>query len=127
VVFSRALEQAGELLIEDEKLLIKGKVQVKSEGEISLMVDSVRSINDLRYLRLKLISNEIGRNSIDWQARFIGLRDIFKTYTGSTPIVLKIDSNELSISPKLHVSDSDELIKKLNSISWASVELEKVS
>ena len=127
VVFSRALEQAGELLIEDEKLLIKGKVQVKSEGEISLMVDSVRSINDLRYLRLKLISNEIGRNSIDWQARFIGLRDIFKTYTGSTPIVLKIDSSELSISPKLHVSDSDELIKKLNSISWASVELEKVS
>jgi DNA polymerase-3 subunit alpha len=123
VFFSRVLEEAGSLLQEDNKLLLKGKVQVKSEGEVSLSIDSVRPFDDLAYLQLEVVEQN---PQTDWQARMIDLRNILKNYKGSSPAVLKLNNRYATIDPKLWVTCDETLINTLKKLAWIRSSLNRV-
>jgi DNA polymerase III subunit alpha len=125
VFFSRVLEQTGEMLQEDSKLLLKGKVQIKSEGEISISVDSVRPVNDLNYLELSVTQLKNG-HEIDWQSRFISLRNLLKKHNGLLPVILKLNGKEATVDPKFWVCDSAELLEELNGSGWTAGALKKL-
>ncbi|MDJ0625938.1 MAG: DNA polymerase III subunit alpha [Candidatus Caenarcaniphilales bacterium] len=115
VFFSRVLEESEGLLHEDNKVLLKAKVQVKSEGEVSLMASSVREIKDLSYLEVTLSEKSAQKKDIDWQGWMIGFRNILKKYAGATPVVIKINEKEALVDSKLWVTQTDLLIDELNS------------
>ncbi|MDX1920540.1 MAG: hypothetical protein SFU25_07410, partial [Candidatus Caenarcaniphilales bacterium] len=122
VFFSRVLEEAGELLKEDAKLLLKGKVQVKSEGEISLSVDSVREIKNLSYISAKVVNPEaVG---VDWQTRLMSFRNALKQYSGNCPVILHYNSKKALVDPKLWVLEN--VVGELKSFEWLEPELVKV-
>ncbi|HEY9886695.1 MAG TPA: DNA polymerase III subunit alpha, partial [Vampirovibrionales bacterium] len=126
VFFSRVVEEFGELLTEDSKLLVKGKVQVRSEGEISVAAESVTEIKDLSYLQLILDSSR-QMNGDDWQTEMMSLRNELINSPGQTPVILKLKSNghtkEYGVSQKLWVHPNEELLKKLSTFSWVETEL----
>jgi DNA polymerase-3 subunit alpha len=124
VVFSRVLDEAGPALVEDSKLLLKGKVQIKSEGEISISVDSVKAVNNLSYLELSITSRENGQT--DWQSRFVNLRNLLKRHAGTIPVVLKVSSMLAGVDSKLWVAESSELIDSINALPWSKAELKKL-
>lgn len=125
VFFSRILDEAGDMLQEDNKLLIKGKIQIKSEGEISLMVESVKAVNNLSYMDLQ-ISPQLASKDIDWQSRLIGLRNLLKKYSGPLPIILKLGASKAAIDSKFWVNDSDGLLNEINNLNWLKADFKRL-
>jgi DNA polymerase III subunit alpha len=124
VFFSKILENYGHLLQEDQKLLLKGKIQIKSEGEVSLAVESLKAINDLSYFELEFFENT--ESSTDWQSRFMELRNLLKKYNGDLPVVLKIQDKLASINESLWVSNDQSLIEDIQKFNWLKADLKKV-
>jgi DNA polymerase-3 subunit alpha len=127
VFFSRVVEEFGELLTEDSKLLVKGKVQVRSEGEISVAAEAVTEIKDLSYLQLILDSSQ-QMNGDDWQTEMMSLRNELINSPGQTPVILKLKSDgghtkEYGVSQKLWINPNEELLQKLSAFSWVKTEL----
>lgn len=120
VFFSQVLEQFNEYLKEQGELLLTGKLQAKGEEDVSLSVSEVKKIESLSYLELKLATPK-RINSGEWQSRIMKLRAQLKSFSGSSPVVLKGKGKEsLVLDQALWVdtSKSDELIPKLKENDW---------
>lgn len=125
VIFSRVLEATGDLLKVDSKFLLKGKVQIKSEGEVSLSVDSVRLLDDLSYFEIEVTGQQNNQN-IDWQNRMMSIRNLLKDHSGALPVVLRVGNKRCSIDSKLWVERSPELKERVGKLSWASGEFKRL-
>jgi DNA polymerase-3 subunit alpha len=123
VFFSRVLDSYGALLREEACLLLKGKVQQKSEGDVSMMVESVRAATDLTYLHLRVRGGDV-----DWQSRFISLRNHLRKHPGDLPVILELgDGQKMVVDARLWSDGSEELLAELRASEWLEVSLETLN
>lgn len=125
IFFSKVLERFEDLLQEEARLLIRGKVNLKGEGEVSLMVNSVSSLDDLSYLFIQ-VHDDASISASEWENRFIGLKKILKQSAGDIPIILRVNKKELLLDPQLWCGLDYGIVADINSQGWFQAELKTI-
>jgi len=126
VFFSGLLEKLGENLKEETSFLLKAKIQIKSEGDFSLIASSIQPVEKISFLELKL-ENKVEEFKIDWQSRFIRLGEILRKSRGNTPVIISTGQERAYLDQDLWVdknsTDFEELKKELKSLKWLDFEI----
>ncbi len=114
VIFSRVLEECQAGLKEEGLYFLRGKLQQKSEGEFSIMVESISDFADIRYLQIEV---EAGLHSSagDWEGFFMSLRGLLRQSAGQFPVLIRLGEESLVLADELRVNLSASLLEKLGS------------
>jgi DNA polymerase-3 subunit alpha len=108
VAFSNTIEEYDLLLAEDQRIIIKGKVQHRGDEEIqtSILVDEVKDIEEARLLSIDVAEDATFED-------ICALRDIIVHYKGSDPVLMSMKNNgssiKMIIDSRFWVSASEEL------------------
>lgn len=120
VAFSDQLTEFGELLIPEARLIILGKVQQRSEGNISLQIKAVHNLEDINIISIQL-PEEITSNQ-DTYTIIHSIRSILQKQKQNSfyPAVIqtKDKAKRTYILDRKYWSEPDDnLIKNLSSLS----------
>ncbi len=89
IVFAKSWETAREVLITDRIVLIKGRVERKSEAEVKLMAMEAtpfESVADFGVVKLRVDAREAPATILD------ELKSLITEYPGEAPVELRIDT-----------------------------------
>ncbi|MDX1917914.1 MAG: DNA polymerase III subunit alpha [Candidatus Caenarcaniphilales bacterium] len=126
IFFSRVLDETNHKLSEDARLFVRGKIQIKSEGEISLLVNEVKTLEELSYCHLKITKSMADLTSSDWQALLMRLREALKTEKGDIPVILTYGDEDLMLGSGLRVSETSRLKDTLARFDWIETAFKRV-
>lgn len=120
VFFQTMLDKYPELIDLDAQLLIKGRVQFRSEDEPSIIANEIQSLKDLKYLELEL-NNNSKLEYHNWVNTLMKLRKEFKKYSGTFPVIIKYNNKELLVNPQLWVDNSGHCLEELKKFSMFNI------
>ena len=124
VFFSGLLEKLAQELKEERPYLLKAKIQIKSEGDFSLIAQSLQTLESLELLYLKLKPrSKAEKEKIDWQARFIKLSKILRKYKGDSPVILSLNTEKACLDQELWVNLDTLEQNELTELGWLDLEL----
>ena len=108
----------------DKKVIITGKLQIRDENSLQIVVDNVRPVENSNIVTISF-NEELPFEKI------VAIKDVISQYKGNDPLVIKPDSCEKKIlaSSNFWLKTNNELIQKLernfgNSISVTVKSLE---
>lgn len=106
VAFSEAIANFDDLLAEGQKVVINGKVQFRGDDQVSLVVNSVKPLSDVKILKLAI------RQAPRYED-VAYLREVLKKAKGTDPVVLVwADQTRLIVGPQFWV-DYDQVMPYL--------------
>lgn len=85
VVFYKTLLEVNSFVENEQKVIFSGKVQRKEEDQISIVVDSVRPVENANVVTLAL------KKDITFET-LMSLKDLLVTFKGSDPLMFKLDN-----------------------------------
>ena len=93
VIFSEQLAQFGEFLLPETTLVILGRVQQKSEGDISLQIKSLHPLEDIKLISIDVTDKIV--NDKDIYTNIHSLRSVLQKEKQSPfyPILLNVKTN----------------------------------
>ena len=110
VCFNKTIVQYDSFLQAEQKVIICGKVSRRDEDSISILVDTVKPVDNSNILTLELLE-EISYEEL------VALKDILFEYNGSDPVVIKVNSGNDSVkiisSSIFWVNSSNDLVNKI--------------
>ncbi len=114
VCFHKKLQELGDILIPDEKVIITGKVQHRGEDSISVLVDSAKSVDNANIVTVKL------KKEIKYE-ELCGIKNILAKYHGDDPVMFKLPpingySTRILTSPIFWVSSNNDFIRNMESV-----------
>ncbi len=114
VCFHRKLLEYGEILEPDNKVVITGKVQHRGEDQISLVVDSVKSVENSNIVTVSLL-DEIKYEEL------CGIKNILAKYHGDDPVMIKLPpvngySTRIMTSSIFWVNSTNELVNNIKQV-----------
>jgi len=114
VCFHKKLQELGDILVPDEKVIITGKVQHRGEDSISILVDSAKSVDNSNIVTVKL------KKEIKYE-ELCGIKNILAKHHGDDPVMFKLPpvngySAKILTSPIFWVSSSNDLVRNLESV-----------
>jgi DNA polymerase III alpha subunit len=81
VAFSETLEQFGDLLMDGQKVALTGKLQFRGDDGVSIIANSVRSLEDVKVLEVRF-------KQLPRYEEIAYLREILAKSKGSDPVVI---------------------------------------
>jgi DNA polymerase-3 subunit alpha len=108
VAYSETIEKLGELLEEDARIIVKGKVKHRGDEEIniSIIIDEAKDIKEARLLNIEFSENAVFED-------ICALRDIIVSNKGSDPVLIKVQNNgnplKMITDSRFWVNASEEL------------------
>ena len=120
VIFSDQLAQFGEFLVPETTLAIIGRLQQKSEGNISLQIKALHPLEDLKFLLIK-IPEKVSLNN-DTYTTIHSLRSILQKEKPNQfcPIFIETTkenkTTRLMLDRKLWVEPGENLIKNISNM-----------
>lgn len=114
VCFHKKLLDYGEVLQQDNKVVVTGKVQHRGENQISLLIDSVKPVDNANIVTIKLL-DEIKYEEL------CGIKNILANYHGDDPVMFKLPevngySARIMTSPIFWVSTTNDFINNVKKI-----------
>ena len=114
VCFHKKLLDYAEILQPDNKVVITGKVQHRGEGQISVLIDSAKSVDNSNIVTVELLE-EIKYEEL------CGIKNILAKYHGDDPVIIKLPikngySSKIATAPMFWVNTSNDLINNLQQI-----------
>ena len=114
VCFHKKLQEFGDILVQDEKVIITGKVQHRGENSVSVLIDSVKSVDNANIVTLTL------KNEIKYE-ELCGIKNILASHHGDDPVMFKLPpvngySSRILTSPIFWVSSTNDLTNHLKSV-----------
>ena len=114
VCFHKKLLDYGDILQPDMKVVITGKVQHRGEEQISLVIDSVKSVDNSNILTLNLLE-EIKYEEL------CGIKNILAKYHGDDPVMIKLPpvngySSRIMTSSMFWVKTNNDLINNIKHV-----------
>lgn len=110
VCFDRCMKQFDEFLQSEKKVIISGKVSRRDEENVSIIVETVKPVENSNILTLDIIEE------ISYE-KLVALKDTLVTSPGSDPVIIKVSSNGENVkiisSAIFWVNASNELINKI--------------
>lgn len=114
VCFHKKLQEFGDILVVDEKVIITGKVQHRGEDQISILVDSAKSVDNANIVTVSL------KQEVNYE-ELCGIKNILAKHHGDDPVMFKLPavngySPRILTSPMFWVSSTNDLTSHLKSI-----------
>ena len=114
VCFHKKLQEFADILVQDEKVIITGKVQHRGENSVSVLVDSAKSVDNANIVTLSL------KKEINYE-ELCGLKNILASHHGDDPVMFKLPpvngySAKILTSPIFWVSSTNDLTNHIKSV-----------
>lgn len=114
VCFHKKLQEFGEILQIDNKVVITGKVQHRGEDAISVLVDNAKSVENSNIVTLSL------RNEVNYQ-ELCGIKNILAKHHGDDPVMFKLPevdgySAKILTAPIFWVTSTNDLVSHLKQV-----------
>ena len=121
VCFHRKLQDFADILVQDEKVIITGKVQHRGEDSISILIDNVKSVDNSNIVTLSL------KREIKYE-ELCGIKNILAKHHGDDPVMFKLPavngfSSRILTSPIFWVSSTSDLVNHIKSYFPNEVEV----
>lgn len=114
VCFHKKLQEYGEILVQDEKVIITGKVQHRGEDSISVLIDSVKSVDNANIVTVNL------KREVKYE-ELCGIKNILAKHHGDDPVMFKLPpvngySTRILTSPIFWVSSTNDFVHHMTSV-----------
>ena len=114
VCFHKKLQDYGEILVQDEKVIITGKVQHRGEDSISVLIDSVKSVDNSNIVTVSL------KREVKYE-ELCGIKNILAKHHGDDPVMFKLPpvngySTRILTSPIFWVSSTNDFVHHMESV-----------
>ncbi|MBE7703382.1 MAG: DNA polymerase III subunit alpha [Cyanobacteria bacterium SIG28] len=114
VCFHKKLMEYAEILQPDCKVVITGRVQHRGEDQLSLVIDTVKSLDNSNILTLQLLE-EIKFEEL------CGIKNILAKYHGDDPVMIKLPENNgytsrIMTSPMFWVNTNNDLVNNIKQV-----------
>ena len=104
VAFNKVVMEYGDFLVQENKVIISGKVQHREEGSTSLLIDTIKPVENSNLVTITL-NTELKYEEL------CGVKDILAQYHGSDPVLFKIPetNDKILTSSTFWVSATNDL------------------
>ena len=104
VAFNKVVQEYGDCLIPESKVIISGKVQHREEGSTSLIIDTIKPVENSNLLTITL-NQELKYEEL------CGVKDILAKFHGTDPVLFKIPetNDKILASSTFWVSATNDL------------------
>ena len=104
VGFNKVVVEYGDFIVLENKVIISGKVQHREEGATSLLIDSVKPVENSNLVTITL-------NQEMKYEELVGVKDILAKFHGSDPVLFKIPetNDKILTSSTFWVSATNDL------------------
>ena len=104
VMFNRQVVEYGDFLVLENKVIISGKVQHRQEDATSVVVDSVKPVENSNLVTI-VVNNELKYEEL------CGIKDLLAHFNGSDPVMFKIPAtnDKILTSSTFWVNASNDL------------------
>lgn len=104
VGFNKVVMEYGDFIVPENKVIISGKVQHREEGATSLLIDSVKPVENSNLVTITL-------NQEMKYEELVGVKDILAKFHGSDPVLFKIPetNDKILTSSTFWVSATNDL------------------
>ena len=121
VCFHKKLLEFGDLLQQENKVVITGKVQHRGEDQISLLIDNVKSVENSNIVTVKL------NKEVNYQ-ELCGIKNILAKRHGDDPVMFKLPpvngySTKILTSPMFWVSSTNDLVNNIKQIFSKDIDI----
>ena len=104
----------AETLVPDNKVVITGKVQFRGEDQISILIDSAKSVDNSNLVTVNL------KREVKYE-ELCAIKNVLANHHGDDPVMFKLpdqDGNNTKIltSPIFWVSTTNELVNQINNV-----------
>ena len=122
VCFHKKLLEFGDLLQQDNKVVITGKVQHRGdEGQVSVLIDNVKSVENSNIVTLSL------KRDVKYE-ELCGIKNILAKHHGDDPVMFKLPpmegySTKILTSPTFWVNSTNDLVNHMKQFFPNEVEV----
>ena len=114
VCFHNKLQEFADILVQDEKVIITGKVQHRGENSVSILIDNVKSVDNSNIVTVSL------KKEIKYE-ELCGIKNILAKHHGDDPVMFRLPpvngySTRILTSPIFWVSSNNDLVNHLKSL-----------
>ena len=121
VCFHKKLLDYADILVADNKVVINGKVQHRGEDQISVLIDSVKSVDNANIVTINL------KKDVKYE-ELCGIKNILAKHHGDDPVLFKLPEFEgynpkILTSPLFWVSSTNDLVTQMNTLFPSAVDI----
>ena len=114
VCFHKKLQEFGEMLVQDNKVVITGKVQHRGEDAISVLIDNVKSVENSNIVTVSL------KKEIKYE-ELCGIKNILAKHHGDDPVMFKLPpvngySTKILTAPIFWVNSTNDFVNHVNKV-----------
>ena len=114
VCFHKKLMELGEILVQDNKVVITGKVQHRDQNQISILVDNAKSVDNANIVTVSL------KKEVKYE-ELCGIKNILASHHGDDPVMFKLPPNDgystkILTSPTFWVTSTNDLVRHMNQV-----------
>ncbi len=114
VCFHKKLMEFGDILQQDNKVIITGKVQHRGENQISLLIDNVKSVDNSNIVTVNL------KKEVKYE-ELCGIKDVLARHHGDDPVMFKLPpvdgySTKILTSPTFWVNSTNDLVNHMQQL-----------
>ena len=111
VGFNKIVQEYGEFIVSENKVIVSGKVQHREEGATSLIIDTVKPVENSNLVTITL-------NEEMKYEELCGVKDILAKHHGSDPVLFKIPetNDKILTSSTFWVTASNDLKSSIDKI-----------
>ena len=115
VCFHKKLMEFGEMLVQDNKVVITGKVQHRGdEGAVSVLIDNVKSVENSNIVTLEL------KRDVKYE-ELCGIKNILANHHGDDPVMFKLPpvdgySPKILTAPIFWVTSTNDLVNHMQQV-----------
>ena len=104
----------GDILQQDNKVIITGKVQHRGENQISLLIDNVKSVDNSNIVTVNL------KKEVKYE-ELCGIKDVLARHHGDDPVMFKLPpvdgySTKILTSPTFWVNSTNDLVNHMQQL-----------
>ena len=113
VAFNAKIQEFGESLQTEQKVIISGKLQRRDEDQISILIDNVKPVDNSSLVTITL------KDDFKYE-ELCAVKDVLVKYKGSDPVIMKTTEYDVDtkilLSSMFWVNATNDLIQHLNKI-----------
>ena len=114
VCFHKKLQEYADILVQDERVVITGKVQHRGENSISILIDSVKSVDNSNIVTVSL-NKEVSYEEL------CGIKNILAKHLGDDPVMFRLSPvngyrTRIITSPMFWVRSTNDLVNHFRSV-----------
>ncbi len=110
VAFHKTLQNYNSLLIQEKKVIISGKYQLRDDNSKQIIIESVKPVENSNIITISL-AEEIPFEKL------MAIKDSLSEFKGNDPLILKTNENgdekKILVSPNFWLNASNDLTQKI--------------